>query len=52
MRLFQIMTLVFVMLFLAMIPAFLHFARVTGVPRSASLAVFAGVLVIAALKRD
>jgi len=45
------MTFVFVLLFLAMIPAFAHFGRMTGVPGAASLAVFAGLLVMLALRR-
>ena len=36
MRLINLMTLICVLLFLAMIPAFVHFAQATGTPRSAS----------------
>jgi hypothetical protein len=40
------MTLICVLLLMAMIPAFVHFAQATGTPRSASLAVYAGIIAV------
>ena len=47
MRLINFMTFVFVLLVLAMIPAFVQFAHLTGLPRSASLATAVGLCVAA-----
>jgi uncharacterized membrane protein len=52
MRLINLMTFVFVLLVLAMIPAFVHFAQATGTPRAASLAVFAGIIAVMAARRE
>jgi hypothetical protein len=47
-RLVNLMTFVCVLLVVAMIPAFVQFAHVTGLPRAASLATAAGLCVAAA----
>lgn len=52
MRLINLMTFVCVLLVLAMIPAFVHFAHATGTPRAASLAVFAGIIAVLAARRE
>jgi hypothetical protein len=46
------MTFVFVLLLLAMIPAFVHFAQATGTPRAASLAVFAAIVAVMAARHE
>jgi hypothetical protein len=46
------MIFVGMMLLLAMIPAFVHFANVTGTPKSASLAVFVGIIAVLAARRE
>jgi len=50
-RLINFMTFVFVLLVLAMIPAFVQFAHLTGLPRSASLATVLGLCAVAVFSK-
>ena len=52
MRLINLMAIVGIMLLLAMIPAFVQFAHIWGAPRSASLAVFAGIIAVLAARQE
>jgi hypothetical protein len=52
MRLINFMTLICVLLLVAMIPAFVQFTQATGTARSASLAVFAGIIAVLAARRE
>ncbi len=52
MRLIPLMTFVLVLLLLAMLPALMQFARMTGVSAPASVAVVAGLLAIVVLRPE
>ena len=51
MRLINVMTIVCLLLVLAMIPALVDFNHLIGAPRSASLAVYAGIIAILVARR-